>query len=122
MAVTLGPREEQIAALLLQGYENKDIAAELKMAKRTVKAHFNRMFLRFSITGGIKRVKLATLLYRREVCLQAGKDMAVTESFPTVSARLSNSLPLDLKTKRLLRQSAPLSTLPRTTSESSTTS
>jgi DNA-binding NarL/FixJ family response regulator len=68
--VRLGPREQQIVELLLQGCDNAEIAAQLKMARRTVKAHFNRLFLRFGITGGIKRVKLATLLYRRQSCLQ----------------------------------------------------
>lgn len=60
----LGPREIEIAKLLLQAYSNEEIAQELKMARRTVKAHFNRLFLKFGIEGGIKRVKLATLLYR----------------------------------------------------------
>src|ERR1700732_2113732 len=69
-AVRLGPREQQIVDLLLQGCDNAEIASQLKMARRTVKAHFNRLFLRFGITGGIKRVKLATLLYRRQSCLQ----------------------------------------------------
>jgi len=67
--VRLGPREQQIVELLLQGCDNAEIASQLKMARRTVKAHFNRLFLRFGITGGIKRVKLATLLYRRQACL-----------------------------------------------------
>jgi len=68
--VRLGPREQQIVELLLQGCDNAEIASQLKMARRTVKAHFNRLFLRFGINGGIKRVKLATLLYRRQTCLQ----------------------------------------------------
>jgi len=68
--VRLGPREQQIVELLLQGCDNAEIARQLKMARRTVKAHFNRLFLRFGITGGIKRVKLATLLYRRQACQQ----------------------------------------------------
>ncbi len=68
--VRLGPREEQIVELLLQGCDNAEIASQLKMARRTVKAHFNRLFLRFGITEGIKRVKLATILYRRQACLQ----------------------------------------------------
>jgi DNA-binding NarL/FixJ family response regulator len=67
-AVRLGPREQQIVELLLQGCDNAEIASQLKMARRTVKAHFNRLFLRFGINGGIKRVKLATLLYRRQAC------------------------------------------------------
>jgi len=69
-SVRLGPREQQIVELLLQGCDNAEIASQLKMARRTVKAHFNRLFLRFGITGGIKRVKLATLLYRRQLCSQ----------------------------------------------------
>ena len=70
--IRLGPRERQIVELLLQGCDNAEIATQLKMARRTVKAHFNRLFLRFGITGGIKRVKLATLLYRRQACRQLG--------------------------------------------------
>jgi Bacterial regulatory proteins, luxR family len=60
----LSPRERQIADLLLQGCENGEIAKLLKMKRRTVKAHMNRLFRRFEIKDGIKRVKLATLLYR----------------------------------------------------------
>ena len=46
--VRLGPREQQIVELLLQGCDNAEIASQLKMARRTVKAHFNRLFLRVS--------------------------------------------------------------------------
>jgi DNA-binding NarL/FixJ family response regulator len=67
MEEKLGPRERQIIELLLQGCDNSEIAHDLKIAERTVKAHFNRLFLRFGIKGGIKRVKLATLLYRRQL-------------------------------------------------------
>ncbi len=63
----LGPREQQIADLLMQGCSNSDIATQLQMNPRTVKAHFNRLFERFGIRGGVKRVKLATLLYRRSM-------------------------------------------------------
>jgi DNA-binding NarL/FixJ family response regulator len=89
--VRLGPREQQIVELLLQGCDNAEIASQLKMARRTVKAHFNRLFLRFGINGGIKRVKLATLLYRRQACLQ----MAAMEpaSPVNVNRESSNSLP-----------------------------
>jgi len=89
--VRLGPREQQIVELLLQGCDNAEIASELKMARRTVKAHFNRLFLRFGISGGIKRVKLATLLYRRQSCLQMN-DMA-TVSRANGNRKLSNLLP-----------------------------
>ena len=86
-SVRLGPREQQIVELLLQGCDNAEIASQLKMARRTVKAHFNRLFLRFGINGGIKRVKLATLLYRRQMCSQT----TVMEPVRPVSARTASS-------------------------------
>jgi len=89
--VRLGPREQQIVDLLLQGCDNAEIASQLNMARRTVKAHFNRLFLRFGITGGIKRVKLATLLYRRQACLQM--DATGTVSQVNVNTGSSNLLP-----------------------------
>lgn len=70
-SVLLTPRQQQIADLLLQGCSNVEIAEMLKMKRRTVKAHFNRLFLQFGITDGIKRVKLATLLYRSQLILEA---------------------------------------------------
>jgi DNA-binding CsgD family transcriptional regulator len=85
--VRLGPREQQIVELLLQGCDNAEIASQLKMARRTVKAHFNRLFLRFGISGGIKRVKLATLLYRRQTCQQ----LNVMEAASPVSANSGSS-------------------------------
>src|SRR5579864_1471831 len=87
--VRLGPREQQIVELLLQGCDNAEIASQLKMARRTVKAHFNRLFLRFGITGGIKRVKLATLLYRRQSCLQVN---AMAPVLPVNGNKESSSL------------------------------
>lgn len=62
----LGPREAQIVELLLQGCNNAEISKELKMALNTVKLHFNRLFLKYGIQSfdGIKRVKLAMLIYR----------------------------------------------------------
>jgi len=87
--VRLGPREQQIVELLLQGCDNAEIARQLKMARRTVKAHFNRLFLRFGITGGIKRVKLATLLYRRQACLPVdGMERASPANANTESSSL----------------------------------
>jgi DNA-binding CsgD family transcriptional regulator len=103
--VRLGPREQQIVDLLLQGCDNAEIATQLKMARRTVKAHFNRLFLRFGITGGIKRVKLATLLYRRQACLQM--DATGTVSQMNVNTGSSSSLPRAWKTRKSLKQSEP---------------
>jgi DNA-binding NarL/FixJ family response regulator len=78
----LAPRERQVVELLLQGYDNADIARQLNMAPRTVKSHFNRLFLRFGITGGIKRVKLATLLYRRNECQEVGSTAIASPTKP----------------------------------------
>jgi DNA-binding NarL/FixJ family response regulator len=66
-AARLTHREQQVVNLLLEGCETTDIARQLGIAKRTVKACFNRLYLRFGITSGIKRVKLATLLYRSQL-------------------------------------------------------
>ena len=51
----LGPREQQIVDLLLQGCGNAEIASTIGMNRRTVKAHFNRLFVKFGIRGGIGR-------------------------------------------------------------------
>ena len=45
----LRPREQQVVELLLQGCDNDEISKQLNMARRTVKAHFNRLFSRFGI-------------------------------------------------------------------------
>ena len=64
MAFKLTPRESQIVDLLLDGAGNKEIADKLKIKPRTVKAYFHKMFIRAGITDGIKRVKLAVMIYR----------------------------------------------------------
>ena len=117
--VQLGPRERQIAELLLQGCDNEEIARQLNMARRTVKAHFNRLFLRFGITQGIKRVQLATLLYRRQLCLQSN---ATETAFP-VNANIAslNSLPKVSRIATLPLRLEPQSTSSKTTSASSMT-
>src|SRR6266566_3441863 len=116
---SLRPRERQVVELLLQGCDNDEISKQLNMARRTVKAHFNRLFLRFGINGGIKRVKLATLLYRRQLCSEAN----ATENVPPVneSSLSSNLSPRDLKTKKSLMQLEPQNTSLKTTCEASTT-
>src|SRR5678810_169695 len=89
---SLRPRVQQVVELLLQGCDNDEISKQLNMARRTVKAHFNRLFLRFGITGGVKRVKLATLLYRRQLCSEAeGSQHQTSESSESL-----NSSPKDL--------------------------
>src|ERR1700691_1560420 len=109
----VGPRERQIIDLLLQGCDNSEIARDLNIAERTVKAHFNRLFMRFGIRNGIKRVKLATLLYRRQLCAEA---IATETVFPTNANIVSlSSSPKDSRTEKSQRTSGPLSTSSRTT-------
>src|SRR5579863_4769369 len=106
-SVRLGPREKQIAELLLQGCDNQEIASHLKMARRTVKAHFNRLFQRFVIRSGIKRVKLATTLYRRQLCLEESdtENAVLTNG----NGGSSSSLLKDSKTVKSQKPSARLS-------------
>jgi hypothetical protein len=118
-SVALGPREQQIAELLLQGCDNDEIARQLKMARRTVKAHFNRLFLRFGITSGIKRVKLATLLYRRQLCSEA--NGTANASPARESNESSNLSPKDSRTEKLQTRSELLNTSSKIIYESSTT-
>src|SRR5580692_8602823 len=117
--VRLGQREQQIVELLLQGCDNTEIASELKMARRTVKAHFNRLFLRFGITSGIKRVKLATLLYRSQLCQQP--NSTATASLANESDGSLNSWPKDSRTAKSPKLSGPRSMSSRTTSGTFTT-
>jgi|SRR5580704_16355785 hypothetical protein len=118
--VRLAPREQQIAELLLQGCDNEEIGKQLNIARRTVKAHFNRLFLRFGIQDGVKRVKLATLLYRRQLCSEA--SAMENEAPANENSKSSNSSPRDSKTAKLQMQSEPQSTSSKTTSGPSMTS
>jgi DNA-binding CsgD family transcriptional regulator len=103
--IRLAKKDQQIADLLLQGCDNAEIAKELNMARRTVKARFNRLFLRFGINDGIKRVKLAVLLYRRQLCQQ----ITDTDHESPVNANTAslNSLPMGLRTRKLPQLLAP---------------
>ncbi len=113
-------REQQIVDLLLEGCDNAEIAGQLRIARRTVKAYFNRLFLRFGITSGIKRVKLATFLYRSRLC----SDMIFTGSDAQLNGNTASSpsSPRALITGTSLAKLEPLSTYSRTVFESSTTS
>jgi DNA-binding NarL/FixJ family response regulator len=61
-------REAAIIQLLVEACPDAEIAQRLHLAKRTVKAHLQRLFKKHGITHGIKRVQLATLMYRRSKC------------------------------------------------------
>ena len=85
----LARRERQVVNLLLEGCDNVEIAKQLRIAHRTVKACFSRLYLRFGITSGIKRVKLATLVYRN----QLSSDAILTESNKEVDRNSPSPLP-----------------------------
>lgn len=59
-------REKQITALLLEACDNETIAKKLGIPKRTVKLYLARLFVKYNIVSGVKRVKLAVLLYRQQ--------------------------------------------------------
>jgi DNA-binding NarL/FixJ family response regulator len=63
--VRLTRYEQQVCNLLLRGCDNAEIAKELHIAPRAVKAHFSRLFRRFGICNGLRRIKLAIILYQR---------------------------------------------------------
>jgi DNA-binding CsgD family transcriptional regulator len=54
------PRDCELVALLMQGMDYGEIAQQLGIGRRTVKAHMSHLFLRFGITeaGKNKRVLL----------------------------------------------------------------
>src|SRR5437016_3842832 len=80
-------REQQIVNLLLEGCDNAEIAGQLRIAQRTVKAYCTRPFSRFGITSGIKRVKLATCMYRSRLC----SDMIFTGSAAQLNGTSASS-------------------------------
>ncbi len=60
------PREHQILDLLLRGFDGAEMAKQLGIKHRTVKMHMTSLFRRYGLEGatGIKRVKLAVLVFR----------------------------------------------------------
>jgi DNA-binding NarL/FixJ family response regulator len=71
----------KILDLLVSGADNSEIARELNMNPRTVKAHFQKLFSLFGIADGIKRVKLAVLIYRSQSCQNFMEVMCPRSSF-----------------------------------------
>ena len=61
----LTARTLEVGRLLTEGADNEEIARELRMAKRTVKVHPYRMFRHYGIKDGVKRVRLAVILWRQ---------------------------------------------------------
>ena|ERR1700719_4708335 len=59
----LSPIDRRICELLCEGRTNAEISKIVGLQYRTIKAHFQRIFLRFGIENRyIKRLRLAVLL------------------------------------------------------------
>jgi DNA-binding CsgD family transcriptional regulator len=66
MRVPLTERQREIVRMLMRGLTTKEMLMELGVKPRTLKAHFNRLFLKFGIDRGyVKRVRLIHLLYEQ---------------------------------------------------------
>lgn len=100
----LTPRESEVLALLLRGFENKRIAAELGIVEQSVKQHVSALLARFAVTNraalaievgsvleltgtlGIDRNWIQQLFRKAElqICIMRGPDLryeAANEAF-----------------------------------------
>lgn len=57
----VSPMQKIIISLLLQSYSNKEIAEKLMVGTACIKHHLRRLYLRYQILDGRKRIKLAML-------------------------------------------------------------
>ena len=55
----LTPREQDVLALLTEGYTNKEIANKLFISEKTVKSHLSNIFKRLDVSGRIKAMVYA---------------------------------------------------------------
>lgn len=60
----LTKRQQDIANLIVQGYEDKEIAKELKVSLRTIKANNYMAYMKYQLVGESKRIQLAIILLR----------------------------------------------------------
>lgn len=58
-SVDLTDRENQVLALLVRGAQNKEIAAQLDISERTVKAHLASIFNRLGVNSRTEAVAVA---------------------------------------------------------------
>jgi DNA-binding NarL/FixJ family response regulator len=63
--VSLTNREKEVLDSLIKGHGNKEIAKELHIRPRTVKAHLKRIAFRMGINTPIRRIGLAVEWYYR---------------------------------------------------------
>jgi two-component system, NarL family, nitrate/nitrite response regulator NarL len=63
MVSKLSPRRQAVAALVADGYSNKEIARLLGITEGTVKAHLNTIYRMLAVRN---RTALAMLFYQRK--------------------------------------------------------
>lgn len=65
--IKLSAQEVRIIRLLLDAFTIEEMAKEMGLAKRTIKAHLNRLFIKFHISNRfVKQVRLIHLLHHPE--------------------------------------------------------
>jgi DNA-binding NarL/FixJ family response regulator len=62
----MSKRDREVVGELLKCSSNKEIGEVLGITERTVKAHLGKLYGRFGIMTGDRRVKLAVMCFRRE--------------------------------------------------------
>jgi DNA-binding NarL/FixJ family response regulator len=63
----LSPREREILALVADGRENSDIAAELVLSQRTVERHVSNIYLKLGLEGRAARAAAVAWAHRHGV-------------------------------------------------------
>ena len=82
----LTPREHDVLGLVVAGLLNKQIAAELGMSEKTVKAHRAQVMQKMQVSSVAQLVLLA-----EKVGLTAPQSLAPLDQSPMASASLINS-------------------------------
>jgi len=63
--LSLTLRQKEAAELLLRGLGNQEIADGLQVTLTTVKRMMDRLFRKFGLKWGIKRIRLAVMLHEK---------------------------------------------------------
>jgi len=69
--VGLTLEEKLVAYWLLQGLETPEIAMKMNFTPQNVKHHLRKIYKKFGITHGVKRIRLAVALYPFREALHA---------------------------------------------------
>ena len=67
LTVMADKRRRKVEEMLCLAMSNREMATELGIQTRTVKNYLNQMYREYGITSGVRRVKLAVLLFRQQL-------------------------------------------------------